>query len=95
MAHCSLKEDLLGVESVVRLRSRYECLIPGLPCMKAEVAELLAMKGACSASARPNSPAEAADCVLDTVEWLESEDLPEAVFETASRIESASDESDT
>lgn len=49
---------------------------------------------ACSASARPDTPAEAADRVVDVVEWLEAEELPATVIETAGRIESDAEESD-
>ena len=63
--------------------------------MNPEVAEIVAMMGAFSASARPNSPAEAAACVLEAVKWLEAEDLLATVFEAASRIEGTLNESDT
>jgi len=95
IAQCWLKADLLLADTAALLSSRHGCYHPGLPRMNAEVAEIVAMMGACSASARPDSPAEAADCVLEAVEWLEAEDLPATVFETASRIESTLDESDT
>jgi len=95
IAQCGLKAELLLADTAALLRSRHGCSHPGLPRMNAEVAEIVAMMGAFSASARPNSPADAADCVLEAVEWLDAEDLPATVFETASRIESTLDESDT
>jgi len=95
IAQCWKMTDLLLADTAAQLRSRHGCYHPGLPGMNAEVAEIVAMMGACSDSARPNFPAEAADCVLEAVECLEAEDLPETVFETAIRIESTLDESDT
>jgi len=89
-----LEADLLLADTAALLRSGHGCYHPGLPRMNADVAEIVAMMGAFSASARPNSPAEAADCVLEAVKWLEAEDLPATVFETASRIDSTLNESD-
>jgi len=43
--------------------------------MNVEVAEIVPMMGTCSASAGPHSPAEAAEHVMDAVEWLEAEEL--------------------
>lgn len=81
-------------DSAAVLRSRHGTYHPGLSVKDAEVADIEGPMEACSASARPDTPAEAADRVIDVFEWLEVEELPAKVFETAGRIESFADESD-
>lgn len=82
IAQCRFEADLLLDDNTALQCSRHGCYHRGVPCMSAEVAEIVNMMGACTASAGSDLPAETADRVGEAVEWWEADELPEEVLET-------------
>ena len=82
IAQCRFEADLLLVDNTALQCSRHGCYHRGIPCMSAEVAEIVNMMGACTVRAGSDFPAETADRVGEAVEWWEPDELPKAVLET-------------